>query len=141
MWTIPVKQIYSRIKYLMVYHLSVFEAPTDQITPWHVMLIHPGWVWQPSEWPGLIWELCMKCLPSLPVSHILELRNFSGSMVSKSTFDGFLLFSGAILAGHESIKVKVNHHGLVFMASHGQKGQTSLKAPWLKSSVYLFICL
>lgn len=55
---------------------------------------------------------------SLPMSHILELHHLSSSMASKITFDGFLLFLEAILAaGHESVMVKVDHHGLVFMAS------------------------
>lgn len=50
------------------------------------------------------------------MSHILELHHLSGSMASKSTFDGFLMFLEAILAaGHESMMVKVDHHGLVFM--------------------------
>ncbi len=49
------------------------------------------------------------------MSHILELHNLSGSMASKITFDGFL--EAILAAGHESVMVKVDHHGLVFMAS------------------------
>jgi len=60
----------------------------------------------------------MKCPPSRPISHILELHHLSASMACKITFDGFLRFQEAILAGNESMMVKVDHHGLVFMASY-----------------------